>query len=133
MRSNGSESLASEPLRQPHNTSRPLLLNERSYSTVQLRRRQEETFGAIQVWANAKFGFTLATSESLFHTQQPADVSLAYAHHLHALPSPQLLGVTELAGACKSLLLALAIHGGQLSAAEVRTRGLRFGQVLRSS
>ena len=87
---------------------------------VQLRSRQDATFGAIQEWANARFGFCLRTSEDLFHTEQPPEVSFAYADHLETLPYAQLLGLTELAGACKSLLLAFALRAGRLRTREVR-------------
>ena len=88
---------------------------------MQLRRRQDATFGAIQAWANGHFGFELSTSDSLFHTEQRPEVSFAYASALEELPYAQLLGVTELAGACKSLLIAFAVQHNQLSAMEVRT------------
>lgn len=52
--------------------------------------------------------------------EQPADVALAYADFLQPLPYAQLLALSELAGACKSLLIAFAVHGRHISAQQVR-------------
>jgi chaperone required for assembly of F1-ATPase len=87
---------------------------------VQLGDLQDTTFGGIQEWANKRFKITLATSESLFGCEQHPDVPLAYAEYLNQLPYPQLVAISELAGACKSLLIAFAVHGGYLSVQEVR-------------
>ena len=86
---------------------------------AQLRDRQERIYDPIVRWASATFGVPLATSESLYGAEQPPEASFAYADHLHRLPYPQLLALAELAGAARSLLIAFAVHGGQLSAAEV--------------
>lgn len=51
--------------------------------------------------------------------QDPA-VSFAFAHFLSGLPYPVLLALTELAGACKSLLIAFALHDGFLTVEQVR-------------
>ena len=87
---------------------------------VQLEHLQEKTFGRIQEWASERFDITLATSHSLYGCEQHADVPLAYAAYLSRLPYPQLVALSELAGACKSLLIAFAVHGRQLSVHEVR-------------
>ena len=86
---------------------------------MQLEVLQEKTFGSIQEWANKQFNVTLATSNSLYGCEQHPDVPLAYAAYLNKLPYPQLVALSELAGACKSLLIAFALHGGHTSVHEV--------------
>ena len=88
--------------------------------SVQLEHLQEKTFGSIQEWASKRFDVTLATSHSLYGCEQHPDVPLAYAAYLNKLPYPQLVALSELAGACKSLLIAFAVHGGHTSVDEVR-------------
>jgi chaperone required for assembly of F1-ATPase len=88
---------------------------------VQLRERQEKMFKTIKDWASRRFGVTITASDSLLAPEQAPEVSFAYADFLSSMQYPQLVGFSELAGACRSLLIAFALHGGQLSVAEVRT------------
>jgi hypothetical protein len=78
-----------------------------------------EDIRGIQEWANKRFKNTLATSKSLFRCEQHPVVPLAYAENLAQLPYPQLVALSELAGAGKSLLIAFAILGGILSVPKV--------------
>jgi chaperone required for assembly of F1-ATPase len=86
---------------------------------LQLRQQQEQTYSCIQRWANDKFGVCLRTSESLFTVDQDPVVSFAYADYLAAMPYTQLLAVTELSGACKSVLIAFALNEEILTVAQV--------------
>jgi chaperone required for assembly of F1-ATPase len=87
---------------------------------MQLLERQERVFGPVIEWANERFGISLETTYSLYGCEQLPDVSLAYAEFLGELKYPQLLALAELAGACKSLLIAFTVHGRLLNVAEVR-------------
>lgn len=86
---------------------------------MQLRAKQDARFGSILTWAEAKFDVKFQTSHSLYGIEQEPDVALAYAEFLQQLPYSQLLAVAELAGACKSLLIAFAVHGRHLSVKQV--------------
>ena len=76
---------------------------------MQLRQRQDDIMTPIQEWANHRFQIQLCTHEALLDVRQEPGVSFAYADYLSRLPYPRLLALTELAGACKSLLIAFAL------------------------
>eukprot|EP00892_Ulva_mutabilis_P008893 jgi/Ulvmu1/6376/UM003_0004.1 len=80
-----------------------------------LKERQDAEFGSILAWAEPHFGVKFEVSASLYGCEQPPEVALAYADFLQRLPYAQLLALSELAGACKSLLIAFAVHGRHTS------------------
>jgi chaperone required for assembly of F1-ATPase len=87
---------------------------------VQLAKKQSDVFGRVIEWARGHFGVDLKVSSSLYGSEQEPEVPLAYADYMNKLPYAQLLALTELAGACKSLLIAFAVSEKQLTVAQVR-------------
>ena len=80
-------------------------------------------YDPIVAWANKRLATSLNVSHSILGAEQNVQTHLAYAEFLAALPYRELLPLSELCGACKSLLIGFALSENQLTIEEVRVGG----------
>jgi ATP synthase F1 complex assembly factor 2 len=79
---------------------------------------QAAAFDPVLAWAEGRFGTPFATSAAITGAPQPPTASAAVRAHLASLSPWRLAPVAALAGAAKSVLVAVAVEGGGLSAGE---------------
>ena len=89
----------------------------RAPASTPLAAAQAAAFDPVLAWAQARFGTTFVTSESIAGAPQPSDAAAAVRAHLASLSPWRLAPVAGLAGAAKSVLVALAVEGGGLDTA----------------
>ena len=83
-----------------------------------LRARQAEVWGPWLEWAAARLGATLAVTEGIVHRPQPPGALAALSRAVTAASDSDLAALREAAGLTGSLVLALALVAGEITAAE---------------
>jgi chaperone required for assembly of F1-ATPase len=100
------------------------LLCHRVASPEDLAARQDETWQPVLDWAAERYGATLLVTRDIVAVVQPQAALAALRVAVDAHDNFALCALHSLTAACGSVVLALAVSGGRLSAAEAAQASL---------
>lgn len=94
------------------------LLCYRAEGPEDLVQRQAEAWDPILIWALEALGADLLVTEGVMHVEQPAEALMRLHQRVAALTPFQLAAFHDLVAISGSLVLALAVTGGRVTAEE---------------